>query len=85
MADANRKVENSVRCELLLDVALQMTRIEREIFRRRLDQERVEATAMLNRAKRMGGHAKADSAAERIRLKRNLAQVRAELALGLVV
>jgi len=74
-----------VSSELLLNVALQMASIDREIIGMRLDQEGIKATAVLNRAERMGSNAQGYGAAKSFRLQGHLAQVRQELALGLVV
>jgi len=74
-----------VSSELLLNVALQMASIDREIIGMSLDQEGIKTTAVLNRAKRMGGNAQGNGAAKSFRLQGHLAQVRQELALGLVV
>ncbi|VXB97031.1 hypothetical protein BOSE127_160273 [Bosea sp. 127] len=75
----------SVGGELLLDVALQRQRARRELTGRSLDQEGVEAAAVIDGAQRIRRDAQADRTAERIRLKRDVDEVRPEDRLGLAV
>src|SRR6478735_1465587 len=71
--------------ELLLDFALDDAGILRKLFALRLGEEGVEAAAMLDRAKRVGRNAQAHRALERVGEQRDVAEVRQELPLGLVV
>jgi hypothetical protein len=71
--------------DLLADLTLQQASANRKIALVSLGQECIKATAMFDRAQRMGGNAKTETLAERVGDQRDIAQVRQELALGLVV
>src|SRR4051812_18927938 len=70
---------------LLDDLAAQQTGAHRQFGFVCLDQERVETTAVLNGTKSSSRNAKTVALAESVGDQRNLAQIREEPALGLVV
>src|ERR1700734_3847494 len=70
---------------LLLDFALQGAGTGRKLGLGRLDQERVEAAAMLNRAQRSRGDAQTHAAAERFRGERHPDEIGQEPRLGFAV
>src|SRR5262245_55264234 len=60
---------------LLLDLALDVERALREFSILRLGEEGIEPAAMIDAAQRIGGHAQAHRAAERVRQERHVQQV----------
>lgn len=75
----------SVGGELLLDVALQRERAGRQLAGRSLDEEGVEAAAMIDGAQGVGRDAQTHRAAERVGLQGDVDEVRPEDRLGLTV
>lgn len=69
--------------DLLLDRALEVQRLRRQVFGFRLQQKRVEAAIVVDAFQRIGRDAQAHVAAERIRDEGDVDQVRQEPALGL--
>src|ERR1700728_2328815 len=70
---------------LLLDFALQGAGTGRKLGLGRLDQERVEAAAMLNRAQRSRGDAQTHATAERFRGERHPDEIGQKPRLGFAV
>jgi hypothetical protein len=73
------------RRRLLLDRALQLQRARRQLVGLGLEQERIEAAAVVDALDRVGRDAQAHVAAERVGDEGDVAQVRQEPALGLDV
>src|SRR3954452_17605947 len=71
--------------ELLLDLALDGAGIRRKLVVARLGEERVEPAAMLDRTQGVGRDAHPHRALQRLGLQGDVAEVRQELPLGLMV
>src|SRR5689334_5253826 len=71
------------RFALLHDLALELQDPRRQFGILGLEQESVEAATVIDRLERICRYAQADSAAERVRNKRHIAQIRQKPAFGL--
>src|SRR5215469_14579827 len=70
---------------LLYDLALELERPRRKLGVLGLEQEGVEAAAMVDGLERIGGHPQPHAPAEHVRHQRDIEQVGLELPLGLAV
>jgi hypothetical protein len=67
----------------LFDLPLQAPRLQRKLFIPGLEEERIQAAAVLNGTQRVGTDAKPHAAAKAIAQKRDIAKVRQKTPLGL--
>src|SRR6187549_2276251 len=79
----SRLFRHRLRRVLLSDLALELERLDRQVVILRLHEEGIEATAVIDRLKRVGRHAQLDRAAERVRDHRDVEQVGQKAPLGL--